>query len=467
MKTQTCRPCNSMVHLTAWLVPVALAIQPAVTRAVTVTNLDTFSYSSGGATPEGGLALSGGVLYGVTLNGGSSSDGTLFKILSNGTLDNDFFSFGGGIKGANPVSGLVASNGVLYGTTEYGGTNGTGMVFRINTDGTDFTNLYSFTAENGSGYNSDGANPSGGLILNGNMLYGTTPQGGDGVYPYGTIYRVNTDGSGFTNLYNFNGPDGETPEGIMLLSSNTLYGTTAFGGTGSGGYGNLFKINTDGSGFTNFYNMNSGSGDAPYSLALSGNTLYGVCSVGGSDGVGTIFQVNTDGMDFTNLFNFPSDDSGNAPDGAEPWSIVLSGNTLYGTTSAGGTLYEGALFAMTTDTMIFTNFFNFDYNVYGAVPKGQLLLSGTTLYGITTEGSASGAGTVFAVAAPVLETQTIPIPLNISFNGTAVILSWTNPVFSLYAAPLATGTYTNVPNATSPYTNAITGSQQFFELLSN
>jgi hypothetical protein len=34
-------------------------------------------------------------------------------------------------------------------------------------------------------------------------------------------------------------------------------------------------------------------------------------------------------------------------------------------------------------------------------------------------------------------------------------------------APAITGTFTNVPGATSPYTNVITGGQQFFRLKSS
>jgi ABC-type molybdate transport system substrate-binding protein len=56
------------------------------------------------------------------------------------------------------------------------------------------------------------------------------------------------------------------------------------------------------------------------------------------------------------------------------------------------------------------------------------------------------------------------LPLNIQRSGSDVILTWTDPAFALQAAPAATGTYTNVPGATSPFTNAITGDQQFFRL---
>src|SRR5438270_518090 len=75
--------------------------------------------------------------------------------------------------GANPLAGLVLSGNTLYGTAQSGGSSGYGTVFAVNTDGTGFTNLHSFTARNTFGANSDGANPAAGLVLSGNTLYGT------------------------------------------------------------------------------------------------------------------------------------------------------------------------------------------------------------------------------------------------------------------------------------------------------
>src|ERR1039458_6360345 len=88
-----------------------------------------------------------------------------------------------------------------YGTATYGGSSENGMVFAINTDGTGFTNLYSFTGGN------DGANPFDGLILSGNTLYGTAFNGGS--LGSGTVFAVNTNGMGFTILHPFtDGSDG-------------------------------------------------------------------------------------------------------------------------------------------------------------------------------------------------------------------------------------------------------------------
>src|SRR6266851_618797 len=81
-----------------------------------------------------------------------------------------------------------------------------------------FTTLHSFTG------GSDGASPYAGLITNssGNTLYGTTANGGSS--GRGTVFAVNTDGTGFTNLHSFNYSDGSNPWSGLILSGNTLYG---------------------------------------------------------------------------------------------------------------------------------------------------------------------------------------------------------------------------------------------------
>ena len=189
----------------------------------------------------------------------------------------------------------------------------------------------------------EGATPLGTLALSAGVLFGTTETGG--THSVGTVFRLNTDGTAFTNLYNFtNGLDGGAPAAGLVLSGNALYGTVS-GGIDSG---KIFKINTDGTGFTNLYSFSAlvtstnNDGNAPLSgLVLGGDTLYGAAFYGGPGGGGTLFRINTNGTGFTNLYSFntvvPS--SSNSVDGANPaGSLVLSGNTLYGTASSGGTV---------------------------------------------------------------------------------------------------------------------------------
>jgi len=220
-----------------------------------------------------------------------------------------------------------------------------------------FTTLYSFSAAsaNSSGLytNNDGANPYAGLTLAGknNTRYGTTSLGGSA--GYGTVFAVNTDGSGYTNLHDFTGTpgDGATPWAGLNLSGKTLYGTTYYGG--SSGDGTVFAINTDGTGFTNLHSfIGDTEGSYPNAgLILSGSTLYGTASREGSAGHGTVFAVSTDGSGFTNLHSF----AGYPSDGDDPVAgLILSDNTLYGTTAYGGSSGSGTVFKVSTDTTGFT-----------------------------------------------------------------------------------------------------------------
>lgn len=108
------------------------------------------------------------------------------------------------------------------------------------------TSFYRFTSINSAFENNDGAYPAGGLIISGNTVYGTASQGGtvDG----GTVFNVNTDGTGFTNLYSFSGGvDGAQPQAGLILSGNTLFGTASEGGAEGDGTVFSFGVSAAGS----------------------------------------------------------------------------------------------------------------------------------------------------------------------------------------------------------------------------
>jgi uncharacterized repeat protein (TIGR03803 family) len=265
--------------------------------------------------------------------------------------------------------------------------------------------------------NSDGASPYAGLILSGNTLYGTTFYGGTS--GYGTVFAINTDGTGFTTLYSFTqGSDGCCPKAVLILSGNTLYGTAELGG--SSGNGTVFAVNTDGTGFTTLHSFASSDGISPQArLILLGNTLYGTTTGGGSSFDGTVFALDTDGTGFRKLHNFTT-----GSDGADPSAGLIastSGNTLYGTAvSLGGGGSAGTVFAVNTNGTGFTTLHSFTGSSDGANPGADLILSGNTLYGTASEGTTNGNGTVFSLSlAPVIRPQ-----LSIIRSAPNVILSW-------------------------------------------
>jgi uncharacterized repeat protein (TIGR03803 family) len=235
-------------------------------------------------------------LFGSGAYGGSSGDGTMFEINTNGSAFNVFETFSGTSDGANPSGQLLLANSILYGTTYSGGSSGNGTIFKVNTDGNSFSILKNFSAIASSAEtNSDGANPNAGLVLSGSTLYGTTFKGG--TWGFGTIFKISTDGSDFTNIYSFTNLT--WPNGGLALLGASLLGTSAYGG--AAGKGSVFKINTNGGNFTvlkSFLVTNPGSTtntDGIYpatGLVLSGGMLYGATLLGGIGSGGTVFELN-------------------------------------------------------------------------------------------------------------------------------------------------------------------------------
>jgi uncharacterized repeat protein (TIGR03803 family) len=408
--------------------------------------------------------LSGKTLYGTTAIGGSPGLGTVFAVNTDGTGFTNLHNFIGVSDGSQPYAGLVLSGTTLYGTTaEYGGSSLNGTVFAVHTDGTGFTNLHSFTATSGFlATNSDGTRSYAGLILSGNTLYGTASEGGGS--GNGTVFALNTDGTDFRTLHSFTASfdpyytnsDGAYPYGELFLSGNALYGTAT--GGGSSARGTVFKVNTDGTGFTNLHSFtpaefnpdtnpsstNSDGVNPKAGLILSGDTLYGTTIGGGGFGRGTVFALNTNGTGFTALHSFAGYDGAYARE-----ELSLSGNTLYGTAQTGGNFGGGTVFALNTNGTGFTTLHSFNYGSSdGSEPYSGVTLFGNTLYGTTRGyGGSYGAGTVFSLS--------FTPQLTITPSGANVILSWpTNVAGFDYTAFTLQSTTNLTPAAWSPVAQA-------------
>ena len=382
-------------------------------HAQDLTTLHTFT-GADGANPVAALIIVSNRLFGTTSEYYESKNGTVFVMNLDGSdfrtlhrfpptaLDQDlgFYTNSDGIM---PMAGLVFSGNRLYGTTFQGGPFGSGTVFAMNTDGTSFTILHSFNAFDLS----DGINPSAPLTLSGDTLYGTT-YGDSTDQGFGTVFSIKTNGAAFTVLHRFNYDDGAWLINGLELADSTLYGMTRWGGTSQQGV--VFKINTDGTGFTNLHSfVNSDGGNpAPGKLALSGSTLYGTTFTGGTRYAGTVFKLQTDGSGFSTLYNFDT----NAGPAGPSTGVILDGNTLYGATITinwGNGSGSGALFSLGTDGTRFTTLHNFTAvspwaprgtNGDGGGPEGDLVLLGNRLYGTTFGGGAAGYGTIFSISVP-------------------------------------------------------------------
>jgi uncharacterized repeat protein (TIGR03803 family) len=305
-----------------------------------------------GANPTGGLVQSpSGILYGTTQggawvttgSGGRSCYGTIYGITTTGefTLYHTFR----GSDGAAPAAGLALDYaGNVYGTTRYGGINctdapGCGVVFRMAATG-------SFMWERGfSG--PDGSQPMGTLLLAANgSFYGTTNQGG--ANNAGTIFRITASGE-FGTVYNFcaqaSCADGSNPEaGLIQGVDGNLYGTTYTGGASN--LGTIFWITTGGE-LTTLHSFSGIDGQNPQGPLTQGSdrNLYGTTYLGGTGaGWGTMYQFKLSGA-LTTIYSFQR-----LNDGGQPWGGLTQGvdGNFYGATTSGG-LGDGVLYEVTAD----------------------------------------------------------------------------------------------------------------------
>jgi uncharacterized repeat protein (TIGR03803 family) len=329
------------------------------------------NYPADGSLPVAALVQgTNSLLYGTTSYGGSTGDGTVFRVTTNGGLGGAW-SLTSASNGSVPYGGLIQGrDGNFYGTTFHGGPYGNGLwsvtpygygtVFKLAANGS-LTAIHSFDYE-------DGANPSSTLLQGGDgALYGTTQGGGTngiwgttstitpavirpsrgnyGASPgWGTIFRITPAGS-LTSLFSFANTNGSGPvAGLVQDMDGTFYGTTYSGGTHNAG--TVFKLAADGT-FTSLYSFTGGNdGNNCYGgllLASDGN-LYGTTESGGVYGLGTVFRITTGGT-LATLVSF------DGYQGANPECTLIQGTDghLYGTTQNGGVNGWGAVFRLTLD----------------------------------------------------------------------------------------------------------------------
>jgi uncharacterized repeat protein (TIGR03803 family) len=366
-------------------------------RAQTFTVLYTFTSTTDGEQPDASLILDvAGNLYGTTQYGGTKGGfGTVFKLDTSGK-ETVLRSFAGTPDAEDPYSGLTRDKaGNFYGTTLYGGTGGGfGTVFKLHPNGKE-TILHSFAGT------PDGEDPRSVLVRDsaGN-LYGTTQYGGTNG-GFGTVFKLDAKGT-LTLLHSFAGtPDGEDPyAGLLRDKAGNFYGTTQYGGTG-GGFGTVFKL--DAKGKMTLLHSFAGTPDGVNPLAgllrdAAGN-LYGTTYYGGTNGgYGTVFKLSATGK-LKLLHSFAG-----MPDGQNPYSRLIrdAAGNFYGTTFYGGASGYGTVFKLDAAGKL-TILHSFSGLADGGHPIAGLILDPAgNLYGTASDGGDlncgfSGCGTVFKV----------------------------------------------------------------------
>jgi uncharacterized repeat protein (TIGR03803 family) len=352
-----------------------------ITPSGSLTTLLSFNGTNGAYPYAGLVAATDGYLYGLTAGGGANH-GTAFRIDLSGTHTR-LRSFAGS-DGSFPYAELIqARDGAFYGTTMYGGS-GSGVVFKMTSAGA-VTVLRSLST-------SDGTLPEGALVQASNgKMYGTTPSSGPSGAA-GTVFEVTSSGA-FTRILAFNGAPA-TPYGRLLARPDgSLYGVSAGGGAMSAG--TIFKL-VPGVSFEllhGFQATQDGTGAYDGLSVGSDGALYGTAPKGGADTVGTIYKLTS--SDTFKLLMSPStaDASGFYPYGSV---VQASDGALYGVMMAGGAGSAGTIYKMTTAGAV-TLAHAFDSAKHGSKPYGRLVAaSDGLLYGTTTGGGSSYAGTLFS-----------------------------------------------------------------------
>jgi uncharacterized repeat protein (TIGR03803 family) len=359
------------------------------------TALHSFTGEADGAFPQAGLVAGiDGNLYGTTCGQSTFAklgNGTVFRLSPKGVLTT-LHTFKGGPDGAAPMAGLVqGTDGNFYGITSTGGTTGNGTVFKMDANGA-ATTLHSFTGGTDGSLSMFGLGlPQGGLVqgTDGNF-YGVTPFGGEN--GRGTAFKLSATGV-LTTVHAFTGgPDGATPlAGLMQGSDGSFYGTTQEGGRGN--YGTAFKIDASGTLTTVFYFTNTTYAQARLVQGTDGE-FYGTTPKGGANGAGAIFRLSANGV-FTTLYSLTG---GSGSSVLKAGLLQGSDGNLYGTTYLGGTSGAGTLFRLSANG-VFTTLHSFTRGQDGGFPKAALVQdSDGNIYGTTPFGGASDEGTAFKLS---------------------------------------------------------------------
>lgn len=347
--------------------------------------------------------------YGTTYSGGASDDGVIYVINSNGTEYTVLHDFTAATDGERPYPQLIeGADGKLYGTTSDGGANGVGTIFRIRKDGSGFGVLRSLTAA------TDGDTIFAGLVQGPDgVLYGAAA--GGGANGGGTVFSINPDGTNFTVIKAFTpATDGSTLAGTLYLSSDGfLYGTAATGGSKNGG--TVFRIRPNGSGFSKLHEFSDSApenvnGYVPYGGVVEGvdGKLYGTCAID-STNFGTVYSVSKSGQ-FTLLHSFTGT-TGSGPGRTPYYESLLQAKpgVFIGGTYLGGALNLGVIFKLTVP-----------------VPKPTIVVkvkppSTTKLAKFTFKGTASGPGEIKSVEYQVGNGKFIPAKGKANWSFTAAL----------------------------------------------
>lgn len=358
-------------------------------------------FTAAASRPQAGLTLaSDNALYGTVTAGGADNLGGVFRFVPGAgiTMLHAFSSGGATFPDGYNVQAPLAEgvDGALYGTTVAGGQNQLGTVFRIALDGT-WSVLHSFAAADPN----TGVAPEGFFAVNGltrgldGNLYGIASQGGEN--RRGVLYRVDSSGT-FSVQRALLEEGGNVVAPLVGADDGRLYGTSQIDGAAQNGTVFAFDPASVSTQILHAFVV-TGPGQVLAALTRGDDgQLYGLGYDGGGNGSGVIFRLSPSGtVTILHLFS--------GPDGANPYAPLTKGpdGAFYGTTTSGGR-GQGTVFRITAEGAftVLHAFAEPDANgvqLEGAHPYGGVAVAPDgTVFGVTSDGGAYGAGTIFSIA---------------------------------------------------------------------
>ena len=335
-----------------------------------------------------GMAEGQSHLWGTCTSGGVHQSGTIFNTDGNGNNLNKIYTFNGTLM-AVPLGELVfANNGKFYGTAEYGPCFSYGGCYSYDPSTGVFTDIHDFDCNPQLGDSVF----SGLTIASDGMLYGLC--GGGGAHGFGVIFRIDPNTNNYSDIYDFNFNNGAHPLGTLTqLSDGKLYGMTNTGGSLSDG--EIFSFNPIDSSLSVLHSFSPiGSGGEPFYgglLKASNGLLYGMAEYGPNN-YGVIFSFNPSTNAYIDVHDFDHT-HGYSPLGS---LIQASNGLLYGMTASGGSSGYGVIFSFNPSNNSYSDIFNFNMTNGGNPQRGLMQATNGLLFGTAFSGGANNYGVFFS-----------------------------------------------------------------------
>lgn len=319
-------------------------------------------------------------LWGSTEVGGTDNSGVIFSTSSTGTNYQSRYQLVLKSEGKRPLYSEPAEyNGKLYIVTAQGGSNDKGTIYEFDPATNEYLKKVDFNGHNGS-------TPKGGLVLYANKFYGMTYSGG--IRDSGTIFEYDPATNIIVKKLDLYNARGSYPTGNLTYANGKFYGMTTAGGTNAKGA--IFEWDPVTNIFTKKFNLATATGAVGYGLLTwNVNKFYGMTYEGGLNNVGTIFEWDPASNIYTKKIDL------SVTIGARPYgSMKLYNSKLYGMTSQGGASGIGVLFEYDPVGNVYSKKVDMTFT-NGYSPYGSLVLEAGKFYGLAYVGGTNQAGTIF------------------------------------------------------------------------